>query len=91
MGGDSCSKGCMFESLMALFSINVFKICIIRLRRTKHKQKEVGDGPFYLKCLFSGSPTQGVQRSRDQGCVDFPHPVRCLRKSSILQVSLMPL
>ena len=52
MGGESCSKGCGFESrhriLDGHFShIFVVKICNVCLKRLKTNEKEVGVGPFF--------------------------------------------
>ena len=49
MGGDSCSKGCGFESQQQIldghfFTFKCSKNCNVCLKRTENKQKEVGDG-----------------------------------------------
>ena len=50
MGGDSCSKGCEFESQQSILDGHFFtficcKICN-EFEKTKRNEKEAGVGPF---------------------------------------------
>ena len=55
MGGDSHSKGCGFESRCRIldgndvFHIDLFKNCIVCLKRPKINEKEAWVGPFFRK------------------------------------------
>ena len=57
MGGDSCSKGCGFESWCCILDEHdifshwlVLKNCIVCLKRPKINEKEAGFGPFQIQC-----------------------------------------
>ena len=57
MGGDSCSKGCEFESQHRMMDRHLFtficcKNCYVGFEKTKIMEEEADDGLFFKKCCL---------------------------------------
>ena len=49
MGKDSCTVGCGFESQHRILEKVTLKSCNVCLKKTRNKQKEAAEGPFFKK------------------------------------------